>query len=143
LDYLIFLRRASLNVAKEILAQVAEEGLFKKQHLYITFSLQHPSVKISSILREEFKDEMTIVLQHEFWDLKIDDYGFSVNLAFEHSNETLYVPFSSMKSISDPSEDFCLNFVPNFSDVKSEQGDFPTSPTKGKIISFDTLKKEK
>lgn len=141
IEYNFLIKKASISIVKEILTQISTEGLYKKQHIYITFSLKHPGVKISKLLRDDFDDEMTIVLQYEFGDLVIDDYGFSVSLAFEHSDETLYIPFSSLISVSDPSEDFCLDFTPDFSDIETET---PKIENKAdNIISFSAFKKDK
>ncbi|MDR1476338.1 MAG: ClpXP protease specificity-enhancing factor SspB [Holosporales bacterium] len=115
IDYGELLKRASLSVMKDVLRHVAVNGLYKDQHLYITFSINHPGVKIADVLKDD--DEMTIVLQYEFWDLRIDEYGFSVCLAFELSDETIYIPFSSILIFSDPSEDFCLEFTPDNTDT--------------------------
>jgi hypothetical protein len=143
LDYEFLLKKASLSVVKEILKQISKDGLFKNQHIYITFSLSHTGTRVSQFLREEFEDEMTIVLQYEFWDLRIDDYGFSVSLAFQHSDESLYIPFSSIILISDPSEDFTLEFTPDFSDVKQNQFENSAQPSSSKkIISLNIFKKE-
>lgn len=142
LDYGFLLRKASISVVKEIIEQIASEGLYKKQHIYITFALNHPDVKISKLLREEYDNEMTIVLQYEFWDLVVDDYGFSVSLAFEHSDETIYVPFAAMISVSDPSEDFSLEFTPNFSELKPKVEKSQSSKSDSKIISLDMFRKK-
>ena len=145
LDYGFLLRKASISVVKEIIEQIATEGLYKKQHIYITFAFIHPNVKISKLLRDEYDDEMTIVLQYEFWDLIVDDFGFSVSLAFEHSDETIYIPFASMISVSDPSEDFNLEFTPDFSDIdpKTAKVDETSSGRSSKIISLDIFRKGK
>ena len=142
LDYGFLLRKASISVVKEIIEQIANEGLYKRQHIYITFALNHPDVKISKLLREEYDDEMTIVLQYEFWDLVVDDYGFSVSLAFEHSDETIYVPFAAMISVSDPSEDFSLEFTPNFSELKPKVEKSQSSKSDSKVISLDMFRKK-
>lgn len=130
---------------KDILKQISVEGLFKKQHIYVTFALSHPDVKISKLLRDDFEDEMTIVLQYEFWDLNVDDFGFSVSLSFEHSDETIYIPFSSIISVSDPSEDFCLDFSPDFSDTKpkieKKIDSIQNTHSNGKVISLDAFRK--
>ena len=147
LDYNLLLKKASLSVVKEILKQISLEGLFKKQHIYVTFALSHPDVKISKLLRDDFDDEMTIVLQYEFWDLIIDDFGFSISLAFEHSDETIYIPFSSIISVSDPSEDFCLDFTPDFSDTKpkieKKTESIQKGTSNGRVISLDAFRKGK
>ena len=144
LDYGLLVRNASISVVKEILKQIAVEGLFRKQQIYITFAPGHPDVVVSDLLREDFGDEMTIVLQYEFWDLVVDDFGFSVSLAFEHSDETLYIPFASLVSVSDPSEDFTLDFTPNFAEVHQKprkgEGDQIAAKTAGKVISLDAFR---
>lgn len=119
IDYEALLHDASIEVVKKILRIVAIDGFQKQQHLYITFSTEHPSVKLADFLKKG--SELTIVLQYEFWDLKVDDYGFSVSLAFEQSNETIYIPYSALINVSDPSENFSLNFIPNLKDVKSNK----------------------
>jgi hypothetical protein len=139
IDYKILERKATFSVIKDILCQIARDGLYRDQHLYVTFSLRHPDVVISDTLRHDFDDEITIVLQYEFWNLKVDDYGFSVSLAFQHSDETIYVPFSSLISVSDPSEDFCVELPPDFDDVKKQSGDGCTSQC-GKVVSIDAFR---
>lgn len=140
INYEHFLREAAINVVKQVLEQVSKNGFNNKQHLYITFSLKHPDVQISDILKEEFEDEMTIVLQYEFWDLKVDDSGFSVNLAFESANEHIYIPFASLININDPSEDFDLNFIPNLEDIKTKTL-INEKVKDNKVISLDAFRK--
>lgn len=145
IDYEQMLRTASIDIVKKILKQVSQNGFFKKQHLYITFSLKHPGVKIEPEIEDtENTDELTIVLQYEYWDLKVDDYGFSVGVAFETADASLYIPYSSLISFEDPSENFCLNFVPDLSDVpqtvKSAIGSTTTSNSK--IISLDAFRRK-
>ena len=131
INYESLLRDASIEVVKKVLKIIATDGFSNnQQHLYITFSTNHHGVKLADFLKEE--DELTIVLQYEFWDLKIDEYGFSVSLAFERSNETIYIPYSALINVSDPSEDFSLSFVPNFKDVKEQV----INNQENKIISF-------
>ena len=140
INYENLLRNALISVVKKILEQVSSNGFDNKQHLYITFSLKHPSVKVSDAIREEFKDEITIVLQYEFWDLIVDDYGFSVSLAFDKSDECIYVPFASLININDPSEDFNLDFIPNLDVVKIQQP-IEVKTNDSKIISLDAFRK--
>jgi hypothetical protein len=139
IDYESLKKKAVYSVIKDILRQIANEGLYKKQHIYITFSLRHPNVRISDTLRKSFDDEMTIILQCEFWDLNVDDYGFSVGLAFEHADEVIYIPYSSLISFSDPSEDFCIELTPDFQSVNIPQSKRSTS----NIISIDAIRSDK
>jgi hypothetical protein len=137
INYGDLLKKASLSVMKDILRHISNYGLYKSQHLYITFAVRHPGVKLASVLKDD--DEMTIVLQYEFWDLKVDDYGFSVCLAFELSDETIYVPFSSILIFSDPSEDFCLEFTPDYTDAPPKQVEAPGS-SDSNIISIESIR---
>ncbi len=134
------LRDASISIVKKVLEQVSRDGFFKKQHLYITFAVKHPGVIIEPEIEDVHDDdELTIVLQYEYWDLKVDDYGFSVGLAFETTDANLYIPYSSLISFSDPSENFCLNFIPDFSDVHQTKG---STSNGAKIISLDAFRKK-
>ena len=140
INYEAITKKALLSVVRDVLQIVAVDGLYKKQHLYITFSLNHPNTVVSTFLREDFDDDMTIVIQYEFWDLKIDNYGFAISLAFEHADETLYIPFSSIITFHDPSEDFCLEFIPNFSDMREK----PIAvDKKSNVIPLDIFRKGK
>ena len=141
IDYLALVNDAMISVVKQILQLVATQGLYQKQHLYIKFATQHPGVKISEILHDDFMEEMTIILQYEFWDLVVDEYGFAVSLAFEHDDETLYVPFSAILSISDPSEDFSIDLFPNFSDDPNLENSQQEQPSN--IINFETILKKR
>lgn len=144
INYVDVLNKAFLQGVREILLTVAKEGLHKKQHLLITFATTHKGVKLSNALLEEYDDEITIVLQHEFWDLKVENDGFSVSLSFDTGDETIYVPFSALINVSDPSEDFSLNFIPDFSDVPREKSvPEPSHDKSGKIISLDIFRKNK
>lgn len=144
-EYDVLMKEAAISVVKKILKTVAESGFYKKQHLYITFDLRHPNTEVSKALKDEYEDEMTIVLQHEFWDLKVDDFGFSVSLAFEEGDETIYIPYASLVEINDPSENFVLEFSPDYTDVRSQDESKVTiTDTKNddsKVITIDFLKK--
>lgn len=140
INYEQIMRKALFSVVKNILNQVAIYGFFQDQHLFVTFDMRHQGIVVSQMLRENFEDELTIVLEHEFWDLIIDDYGFSVCLVFEHGEESLYIPFSSLISFQDPSEDFCLDFVPNFKDMPIIKD---VAEIKSNIVSINDLRKGK
>jgi hypothetical protein len=140
IDYNDMFNRSRIGVVRDILQIVAKNGFYKKQHLYVTFATRHPEVDISDILFEDFEDEMTIVLQHEFWDLEVGDHGFSVSLAFEHDDETLYIPFSSIISVSDPTENFNMELVPNFA-IVVEDNENKLKPDLNNVISLDKFRR--
>jgi hypothetical protein len=81
-----------------------------EHHFYISFDTHAPGVRISDRLREQYPEEMTIVLQHQFWDLNVSEEGFEVGLAFKGVPERLVVPFAALKGFFDPSVQFALQF---------------------------------
>ncbi|WP_338467728.1 ClpXP protease specificity-enhancing factor SspB [Novosphingobium sp. ZN18A2] len=99
-------------VVGRVLGEVQTSGgtLPGNHHFYITFKTGAPGVDIPASLRERFPDEMTIVLQNKFWDLKVDEEGFSVGLSFNQKAETLVIPFSAITAFVDPAVDFGLQF---------------------------------
>lgn len=101
---------ALIGVVRDILIDTAENGLPGEHHFYITFQTTHPDVKIPSYLRERYEEDMTIVLQNQFWDLHIDDEHFEISLSFNRNKEHLYIPFDALLGFFDPSVDFGLHF---------------------------------
>ncbi|WP_226017224.1 SspB family protein [Novosphingobium sp. FKTRR1] len=99
-------------VVGRVLGQVEAGGghLPGHHHFYITFKTAAAGVSIPTRLKERFPDEMTIVLQNKFWDLKVTDEGFSVGLSFNQIPSTLIVPFSAITAFVDPAVDFGLQF---------------------------------
>jgi hypothetical protein len=85
-------------------------GLPGEHHFYITFKTRAPGVSIPKHLMERFPDEMTIVIQHRFWDLKVEDDSFTVGLSFSGVPATLYVPFAAVTQFHDPAVEFALTF---------------------------------
>ena len=99
-------------VVGRVLGQIIAEGgtLPGEHHFYITFKTGAPGVSIPQHLRERFPDEMTIVLQNKFWDLKVEDDRFSVGLSFNQIPSLLLIPFSAITAFVDPAVDFGLQF---------------------------------
>jgi hypothetical protein len=98
-------------------------GLPGGHHFYITFKTKMPGVQIPKHLVERFPDEMTIVIQHRFWDLKVTKDGFSVGLSFGGVPSTLDVPFAAVTDFVDPAVDFSLKFQANGAPDEHEQHD--------------------
>ena len=98
------------GVVREALSQVAEDGLPGEHHFYITFRTDHPGVEVPDHLRKRYPGEMTIVLEHQFWDLKTGDNGFEVTLSFSNVPSQLVVPFKAVTAFADPSVRFGLQF---------------------------------
>ena len=98
-------------VVGRVLGSVAASGgLPGEHHFYITFKTQAPGVSIPERLIERFPDEMTIVLQHRFWDLKVDEERFSVGLSFNQIPSMLVIPFAAITGFHDPAVNFELRF---------------------------------
>ena len=100
--------RALKSVVVEALGQVADHGLPGAHHLYVTFATGFSGVELPDHLHEKFPEEMTIVLQHQFWELVVEEDRFLVTLSFNDVPEQLVVPFRSIKSFADPSVNFGL-----------------------------------
>lgn len=108
LSYERMVERALRSVVIDALEQVAEHGLPGAHHLYITFATEYPDVDIPDHLHEKFPEEMTIVLQHQFWDLTLEEDRFLVTLSFNDVQERLIIPFAAIKAFADPSVNFGL-----------------------------------
>jgi hypothetical protein len=98
------------GVVREALSRAAQEGLRGGHHFYIGFATAAPGVVIPASLTEQYPEEMTIVLQHQFWDLEVRPESFSVTLSFQRKPERLTVPFAAVRSFTDPSVEFGLQF---------------------------------
>lgn len=109
-------------VVGRVLGEVEASGgnLPGEHHFYITFKTTAPGVSIPSHLKERFPDEMTIVIQNKFWELKVDEEGFSVGLSFNQIPSKLQVPFSAITAFVDPSVDFGLQFQSAMPDLEPE-----------------------
>ena len=107
-------QEALRDVVGRVLREVEQSGgLPGGHHFYITFKTKMPGVSIPKHLSERFPDEMTIVLQHRFWDLKVEKDGFTVGLSFGGVPSTLQEPFAAVTDFVDPSVDFSLKFQAN------------------------------
>ena len=108
--YDVLTRDALRGVLKRVLSDAAAHGLPGEHHFFITFLSTAEGVKLSSRLLAQYPDEMTIILQHQFWDLAVHDDRFEVGLSFGGIPERLGVPFAAIKSFFDPSVQFGLQF---------------------------------
>jgi uncharacterized protein len=108
--YDLLVQDALRSVVRNVLIDVGKNGLPGEHHFYISFKTGAPGVRISNRLREQYPDEMTIVMQHQFWDLGITEHTFEVGLSFGGVPERLLVPFDSIVGFFDPSVQFGLKF---------------------------------
>ena len=113
-------------VVGRVLREVESTGVLPgEHHFYITFKTRMPGVSIPKHLLERFPDEMTIVIQHRFWDLKVDEDCFSVGLSFGGVPATLRVPFNAVTQFHDPAVEFALTFQANAAELPHEAHEQP------------------
>jgi len=108
--YDLMVQDALRGVVKRVLTDAAREGLSGEHHFYVSFRTEAPGVRMSQRLREKYPQDMTIVLQHQFWDLGVNEHTFEVGLSFSGVPERLLVPFDALSGFFDPSVQFGLKF---------------------------------
>jgi hypothetical protein len=112
IDYQRLVEDALRDVVRRVLADVAEQGLPGDHHFYIGFRTGHPGVVMPRSLRDLYPEEMSLILQHRFWNLAVNDDGFAVELTFSGSRQRLEIPFAALTMFADPSAEFALRFMP-------------------------------
>ena len=150
LRYDRMVENALRGVLRTALAEVAKRGLPGEHHFYITFHTRAPGVRLPPYLAAQFADEMTIVLQHQFWDLGVDEVGFNVTLAFQGKNETLRIPFAAVTAFADPSVNFGLKFVTEAAAApgaapeqpRDEAAPAPEHPEAANVVTLDAFRKK-
>jgi len=115
--YDLMAQEALRGVVRRALEVALKKGLPGEHHFYISFRTDAPGVEISEKLRKQYPEEITIVLQHQFWNLDVREDGFSVDLTFNKVPEKLVVPYSAVQGFFDPSVQFGLQF-----EVKKPEG---------------------
>lgn len=151
--YDTLIENALRTVVHQAMAKVVQTGLPDEHHFYISFLTTFPGVEIPDYLREKYPEEMTIVLQHQFFGLTVNDDGFSVLLSFNNVRERLTVPFAAITTFADPSVNFALQFQnipvsgedemldapsPSAGDSAPSEGD----SKRGEVISLDKFRKK-
>jgi hypothetical protein len=162
--YDVLARDALRGVLRKVLTDAAAHGLPGEHHFFITFVSKAEGVKLSPRLLAQYPEEMTIILQHQFWDLTVLEDRFEVGLSFGGIPERLVVPFSAIKSFLDPSVKFGLQFdtsevapetlpaapapsavsVPAAAAEKAETAEEPTPPNQGgaEVVRLDRFRKK-
>ncbi|MFL6798228.1 MAG: SspB family protein [Xanthobacteraceae bacterium] len=108
--YDVLTQQALRGVVRTVLKEAAASGLPGEHHFYISFDTRAEGVRLSSRMRTQYPEEMTIVLQHQFWDLVVTEEAFEIGLSFGGSAERLTIPFAAVKGFFDPSVQFGLQF---------------------------------
>jgi hypothetical protein len=125
IDYEALALEAMRGVVRTVLQRIAKSGLPGDHHFYISFATDQPGIVLSKRLREKYPREMTIVLQHRFWDLNVSDDRFEVKLTFDGIPERLVIPFAAIKVFFDPSVRYGLQFEEH--DLGPESGESAAS----------------
>lgn len=136
--YDLLVQEAMKSVVRRVLTDAARDGLPGEHHFFIAFDTRHPQVKLSTRMLEKYPEEMTIVLQHQFWDLKVNDEGFEVGLSFGGISEKLIIPFDAVTGFFDPSIQFALQFETASSEDGSSTEDGKIIPQTNSAPSTDT-----
>jgi hypothetical protein len=160
LRYDEMVEEALRGVVRKALAEAAEHGLPGAHHFYITFETDHPGVTVADHLKARFPDEMTIVLQHQFWGLEVEEARFSVTLSFNDRHERLTIPFEAVTAFADPAVKFGLRFErqedgspaaaasPSSTNLPEEAADKPEpdAPATGgegaKVVALESFRKK-
>ena len=157
--YDLLTQKALRAVVREALHIAANKGIPGDHHFYVSFQTGAPGVDISDRLKSQYPDEMTIVLQHQFWDLKVSDDGFTVGLSFDKTPERLVVPYSALVSFFDPSVQFGLQFTPEGAEDSDDLATLPEAASTdsdseslprvggetpaGEVVSLDSFRKDR
>lgn len=126
--YDVLAQEAFRGLVKKVLTEVSHAGLPGDHHFYIMFDTRAPGVRISARLKERYPEEMTIVIQHQFWDLAVTEASFEVGLSFSGIPEKLVVPFAAIRGFFDPSVEFAVQFP-----LVDEEGNAADMPAEGPV----------
>lgn len=157
LNYQVLTEEALRGVVRQALSVAAERGLPGQHHFYLTFRTGYPGVQLADSLRERHPEEMTIVLQHQFWGLEVTDRQFAVTLSFNGQHERLTVPFAAITAFVDPSVQFGLQFsiaappaasaaapaaaLPAKTPAPAAGTDEAAEPEEGRVVALDAFRK--
>jgi uncharacterized protein len=134
------------GVVREVLTQTAAHGLPGNHHFYITFRTAAAGVTLPDYLRQHYPDEMTVVLENQFWDLAVDEGAFAVTLSFRNQPERLTVPFAAITAFADPSVKFGLQFQSEAAPAPAPppETDQPAAPRakEGEVVALDAFRKK-
>jgi hypothetical protein len=136
------------GVVREALARTAANGLPGAHHFYITFRTRFPGLRLPDDLAQQYPEEMTIVLEHQFWELEVSEHCFAVTLSFQNRPERLTIPFEAITAFADPAVKFGLQFQPApagalpaetmpIAAAEPEKNDKP-----GEVVALDAFRKK-
>ena len=142
IEYQKILDKNMLNVFKDILINIKNNGLSNNNHLYITFFTNHKNVELPNWLKQKYPEEMTIVIQYEYNDLEINDNNFLISLSFDNIKANLKIDYNSIISFADPSANFGLILQKNKIQKKLKKNlENKKAKNNSNVISFSNYKK--
>ena len=142
IEYQKILDKNMLNVFKDILINIKNNGLSNNNHLYITFFTNHKNVELPNWLKQKYPEEMTIVIQYEYNDLEINDNNFLISLSFDNIKANLKIDYNSIISFADPSANFGLILQKNKIQKKLKKNlENKKIKNKSNVIDFSNYKK--
>ena len=143
IDYSQILKENMINVLKDVLKIIDKEGLKEGHHLFITFKTNYPNVKIPNWLKDKFPNEMTIVMQYEYWNFRIAKNDFKITLSFNDIKSDLSIPYDSVISFADPYANFGLK-LNSLEKSKKEKIKKKTTilKTKNNIVDLNKFRKK-
>ena len=141
IEYQKILDKNMLNVFKDILKNIKDNGLLNNNHLYVTFLTNHKNVELPNWLKQKYPQEMTIIIQYEYYDLEINKNDFSITLSFGDIKTNLKINYNAIISFADPSANFGLilqkSNIRNKENKKLENN----KSKKDNVINFSNYKK--
>ena len=150
IDYGNLMHNAMRSLIQDVLTEVKNNGLPGEHHFFITFDTNHTGVEMASWLKDRYPTEITVVMQHWYDDLEVNDDGFSVTLNFGDTPEHLVIPYEAILTFVDPSVEFGLRFETNEDDddtdeqkptVSEESNKDETKKETGQVVSLDNFRK--
>jgi hypothetical protein len=146
LDYGSMMHRAMRGLIKEVLEQVADSGLPGEHHFFITFDTGHPDVQLAQWLHDRYPEDMTVVVQHWFDDLRVLADGFHITLNFGDAPEPMYIPYDAIITFVDPSVEFGLRFeTHDIEDEDEDETEINDTPNEkhgdAEVVSLDQFRK--
>ena len=141
IEYQKILDKNMLNVFKDILKNIKDNGLSNNNHLYITFLTNHKNVELPNWLKQKYPQEMTIIIQYEYYDLEINKNNFSITLSFGDIKTNLIIDYNAIVSFADPSANFGLILQKNKIQKKINKKIKNNKSNNDNVINFSNYKK--
>tara|TARA_B100000427_G_C15445846_1_gene567235 strand:+ start:701 stop:1132 length:432 start_codon:yes stop_codon:yes gene_type:complete len=136
INYSNILKKNMINVFKDVLKSIQNNGINNGHHLYITFKTNSQKVVIPKWLKEKYPKEMTIVIQYEFWNLKVENDYFKITLSFNNINADLVIPFNKVISFADPYANFGLKLSNSKTNNTKKDSEKIEKKKKNNVLEF-------